>query len=450
MNSVNLFGFDLTIKRQSKRLREFGPGVSIQHLGDLLLQLEAYQSDSNNKYITREMQVTEAVRKYRGMAAKGNVLTRNLVETRSTFTAGRGLSVDWEGEAEKAFIAEFQRVNRLKLSYVRQLARERSFEGQVLLVLQPHADGVPRVRFLSWLDSRYEVVAAANDYTQIDRVEMMGSRFEIPPERIAFMKFSTRLTSMEGVPLLAGVLDKLEDLDDALNLLKTANKASANPTPYFEFPIEDDAKEFQTRLTELAWKMGTPLAGSGKATMLQMGYGSYTSLTEQVQTLARIISGHTAVPPHYFGFPDLVGNRSIADSMADAFVQVAECETEEWAAGFTDLIGRAMALHNTWTGAELNHQAGVVQIENISEEDFRRIAAIWLPLWLGGAITTETFLNKVPMINEEAEAQAVMAEMVERGVDLGIGRAVTPGEVVPQERKVALDAMKTYGSTRAA
>ncbi len=38
--------------------------------------------------------------------------------------------------------------------------------------------------------------------------------------------------------------------------------------------------------------------------------------------------------------------------------------------------------------------------------------------------------------------------MIDRGIDLGLGRAVTPGEVVPIERKVALDALKTYGQTR--
>ena len=442
--------YDLTITRKPVALREFGSGASITQLGDLLLQLEAYQTDSNNKYVTREMQVSETLRKYRGQAAKGNILLRNILETRSAFTAGRGLSTTWEGEAEQAFIQQFFQVNKIKLGYIRQLSRERGFEGQVLLVLQPHADLIPRVRFLSWFDSRYEVVASANDYTQIERVEVMGTRQEIEPERIAFMRFNTRMNSMEGTPLFAGILDKIEDMDDGLILLKTANKASANPTPYFQFDLEDDAKEFQTRLTELNWKMGSPLAGSGAASMLQMGYGSYTSLTEQVLTLAKIISGHTSVPPHYFGFAEMVSNRATADDMGQAFVQIAETETEEWQSGMTDLIGRAMALHNEWSGASLDTTAGEALIEVISEEEFRRIAAIWLPLWLGGAITTQTFLGKIPTINENIEAQAVEAEMIDRGVDIGIGQKVTPGEVVPPERKVALDAMKTYGNTRAA
>ena len=212
---------------------------------------------------------------------------------------------------------------------------------------------------------------------------------------------------------------------------------------------EDDAEAFRAFLTSSGWKMGTALAGSGEAMMLQMGYGSYTALTEQVITLAKIIAGHTAVPPHYFGFAELVCNRATADDMGQAFVQIAETETEEWASGFTDLIGRAMALHNEWTGSRLNTTAGEALLEVISEEEFRRIAAIWLPLWLGGAITTETLLSKIPTINETEEAQAVEAEMLARALEAGQAGKLTPGEVVPVKRKVALDAMKTYGQTRA-
>ena len=417
---------------------------------DLLLKIEAYESNSNNKYITRESQVDETLRKYRGQAVKGNILLRNILETRSAFTAGRGLSTNWEGEAEQQFIAEFFRVNKIKLSFIRQLARERGIEGQVLLVLQPHEDRMPRVRFLSWWDTRYEVVASESDYTQISRVERpFGGG--ITPERIAYMKFNTRLNSMEGVPLFAGILDKLESLDDALTWLNSVNKVTALPTPYFEFPIEGDAESFREYLTSSGWKMGQALAGSGKASMLQLGYGSYTSLAEQVNLLAKIISGHTAVPPHYFGFSELVSNRATADDMGQAFVQIAETETEEWASGFTDLIGRAMALHNAWTGSDLNHQRGEVLLEVISEEQFRRIAAIWLPLWLGGAITTPTFLSKVPTINENEEAEQVEADLIERARLAGqAGGKLTPGQALPEERKTALDAMKTYGQTRAA
>jgi hypothetical protein len=431
---------------RATRLREFGSG-SIQQLGDLLLQLEAFQSDSNNKYVTREMQVDETLRKYRGQAVKGNILLGNILETRSAFTAGRGLNYVWEGEAEQQFIQQFFAVNKIKLAFIRQLARERGFEGQVLLVLQPHADRVPRVRFLSWWDSRYEVIASANDYTMISRVERPQGE-DIPAARIAFMRFNTRLNSMQGKPLFAGILDKLEDLDDALIRLKTANKSASNPTPYWQFQDENDAETFRQFLAMTGWKMGQALAGAGTPTMIQMGYGSYTALTEEVTTLAKIISGHTSVPPHYFGFPELVGNRAVADDMSTAFVQIAETETEEWQSGFTDLIGKAMALYNEWSGSKLNTMGGEAMIEVISEEDFRRIAAIWLPLWLGGAITTETFLAKVPTINEAEEAAKVMEEMMRRGIDLGLGKMVTPGEVVPPERKVALDALKTYGNTR--
>jgi hypothetical protein len=253
---------------------------------------------------------------------------------------------------------------------------------------------------------------------------------------------------MQGKPLFAGILDKLEDLDDALIRLKTANKSASNPTPYWQFQDENDAETFRQFLTSTGWKMGQALAGAGTPTMIQMGYGSYTALTEEVTTLAKIISGHTSVPPHYFGFPELVGNRAVADDMSTAFVQIAETETEEWQSGFTDLIGKAMALYNEWSGSKLNTMGGEAMIEVVSEEDFRRIAAIWLPLWLGGAITTPTFLSKIPTINEGREAEEVEADLIERARLAGVAGKLTPGQALPEERKAALDALKTYGQTR--
>ena len=60
-----------------------------------------------------------------------------------------------------------------------------------------------------------------------------SSRARNPTERSAFMKFNTRLTSMTGTPLFAGILDKMEDLDDGLILLKTANKAASESDAVF-------------------------------------------------------------------------------------------------------------------------------------------------------------------------------------------------------------------------
>lgn len=428
--------------RERVRVREFSPVASVH---DLLLQIEALEGAGTNRYLTKESQVAETIRKYRGQAAKGNLLIRNISNTRAAFTSGRGLSVRWEGKAEQQFIAAFLKKNRIRLSFLRGLARERIFEGQVLLKLDPQADGVPLVRFVSWFDTRYEVEPDALDYGTVRRVEWRTSDawrpFQLPPERCAFMKFDTRTHSHTGTPLFAGVLGLLEDFDDALQLLKQVNTATANPTPYFRFDLADEATAFQNHLQAINWKMGDALAGSGEASILQIGYGPYTALIQQVETAAKVLSGHTSVPAHYFGFADLVGNRAVADDINTMFVQVAETEVEEWSAGFTDLVGRAMALYNQTHGVQLNTTAGEILVEQISREEFARAVTVWMPLWLGGAITTETLLSKIPGVDESTETAKVKAEIEARA------NQQTPGQAVPEERKIALDAMKTYASS---
>jgi hypothetical protein len=437
---MRIAGYDLTFKRQLKRapVREF----HYVNVPDMILELDRlHNSSATNSYVSREVQVSESIRKYRGMAVKGNLLTRNIIETRTAFTAGRGLNVRWEGEAENKFIKEFLRVNKLNLGELRDLARERCFEGQVLLALNAgDPDGVPRVRFISWANTHYEVTLDQLDYQAIQRVSFLSDpQANLPVHRLAYLKFQAPKTSATGTPLLAGILNQLETLDDALARLNLVTMDASNPTPYFEHQIESDAEAFREYLRTANWKMGDALAGSGKAYMLQIGYGPYMALIEQISMLVKIISGHTSVPAHYIGFAEGAANRSVADIISSAFVTISETETERWGQGFTDLVGRAMAMYNDATGSKLNVNGGRIEVEVINEEDFRRVAAIWMPVWLGGGITTETFLAKIPGVDEKTEAGKVREELAARG-------NLTPGQALPEERKAALDAMKTAPS----
>lgn len=435
-------------QRKSARraqVREFGGKMlGIEYLSDLLIQLEALQGASVNRYLTKRDQVQETVRKYKGQAAKGNLLVRNVLETRAAFTVGKGMSVTgWEdGSAERSFVNDFFRRNRVSLAFLRELGRERCFEGQVLLALVPGVDGVPGVRYVSWLDTGYEVIANPMDYADIRQIHWDGkqSGHDINPGQAAFMKFHTRLNDYEGTPLFAGCLNVCEDLDDALALLKKINNKAANPTPYWQFEDENDAKDFREFLASEKWEMGDALAGSGTGTMLQLGYGPYSAIEAQITTMVKMLSGHTSVPPHYFGFSELLNNRAVADDIRDMYVTISETELDAWGQGFTDLVGRAMAMYNAQRGDKLDHQAGAVQVEQISEREFREVLQVWMPSWLGGGLSTETFLSKLPGINQVTEAAKLKAELKER-------QELTPGQLLPEDRVAASQHYRAF-STR--
>ncbi|MEW6212885.1 MAG: hypothetical protein AB1631_31465 [Acidobacteriota bacterium] len=414
---MKLGPFELKLSRRRARVREFG----IQSVGDLLLQLEsAINSSSTNRYISRAQQAAETIRKYRGQATKGNLLTKNIINTRAAFTVGRGLGYIGP-EAESAFVSEFFKANRINLAYLQQLARERCFEGQALLILSEAEDRIPRVRFLSWTDTSYEVNPDPFDYSNILSIDYRVGQSDVRLRQgqFAFFKFDTRMNSYEGTPLLAGLLNSIEDLDDSLTSWRTLNSKFSRPSAYFRFETEDDAAAFQTRLATLnngsPWQWGDSLAGAGDGTVLQIGYGPYQSMLEEIHAKAKIISGHTGVPSHYFGFADLMDNRSVADDIRDMFVVVSEVEQSEWIGGFTDLVGRAIAIYNRRTGSRLDTSTGRIDLELVSESAWQRIAEIWLPLYLDGAITLETLLAKVPGIDEVKEAAAARAEVEARG-----------------------------------
>ncbi len=408
-------------RRARGRVSEYqisGPGI--QSVGDLILQLEALtNSSSTNRYVSRASIVAESIRKFQGIAIKGNLLTKNILNTRAAFTAGRGLLYKGDPKSDEGkFAAEFFRRNKFDLAYFRNLTRERCFEGQALLTLNPSGDGVPLVRFLSWMDTAYEVTADARDYGAIAGARYRAGSLDvtIPLRRMAFFKFDCRMNALEGTPLLSGVLNSLEDLDDALATWRTLNTKFSKPTPYWKFLDENDAKAFQASLAAMnggaGWQWGDALAGAGEGTILQMGYGPYTSIENEVTFRAKLISGHTGVPVQYMGFADLLTSKATADDLRDAVVLVSEVEQKEWESGMSDLLGRAMSLYNSAKGAHLDVAKSEVQIELINDVQFKRVKEIWLPLFEKGAITLETLLEKVPEIDEHAEAPRVKRLML--------------------------------------
>jgi hypothetical protein len=405
--------FEFKLNKRRAAVREFN---GVQSVGSLLLQLEALLGNaSTNNYTSRASQAAETIRKYRGQAIKGNLLVKNIINTRSAFTVGRGLSYVGP-DNEKKFVEDFLRANKIDLSYMQQLARERCFEGQVLLTLRPGVDPLPQVRFLSWIDSAYDVLTSDVDYADVRGVRYTAGNHHpvLGPGEFVFFKFDTRLNSVEGTPLLGGILNTIEDLDDALTSWRSMNNKFSKPTPYFQFELENDAKEFQDRLESSNWEMGQPLAGAGIASMIQIGYGPYTSMKEEIAVKAQIISGHTGVPVHYFGFPDLLSNRAVADDLKTMFVSISETEQAEWERGFTDLFIAAAQMYSSQGGQRMTI-SGRARVEFVSEVAYKQLVDVWLPLYLDGAITLETFLSKVPGVDENKEAPLVLAQIRARG-----------------------------------
>ncbi|MDP4879928.1 MAG: hypothetical protein NWR36_08580, partial [Opitutales bacterium] len=60
-----------------------------------------------------------------------------------------------------------------------------------------------------------------------------------------------------------------------------------------------------------------------------------TSLTTEINTIAKIISGATGIPIHYLGFTDLMSNRATAEDLAELVNVTTSHEREAWKSGIT-------------------------------------------------------------------------------------------------------------------
>ena len=141
---------------------------------DILSLLESTTSYKGNAYPTYEAAVAEIDSKYKGTADWGVLQTGNIIDLRSAFIIGEGITVTAKGgeEAEKEleWTEKFLEYNDLDKEVAQEFAKEAEIEGKIALKLALEENknlgdspkkGEPEkmvsVRFVSWADKKYKV-----------------------------------------------------------------------------------------------------------------------------------------------------------------------------------------------------------------------------------------------------------------------------------------------------
>jgi len=370
-----------------------------------------------NPYASREKLVAELVKKYKGYASSGNQLVQRIVDTRAAFTMANGLSARMtrpgRGARELEFIRRLIRENQLDGQFGQQLAVEKELEGQVLLVLdRPAEPEPPRVRFISWNDTHYQVNYADESYAEIRSISYEsedGKTVSLPPERSVFIKFNARIHSREGVPTLSGLLPEAEDIDLALRDWRKINRFFASPTPYFKTRDILEAKDLYDRLLApgVDWKIGKVFAGPAEFSLVSMSGEGADSLQREIETKIKILAGGAGVPVQFLGFPEFMSNRATAENTMEPVALVSISEQRSWLAGFLELFDKAIILRNRMAPDQDPLRNGRVEpvIRFITQAQIDRLRELYLPLWRSGAIPLETLVKLLPDVDPETEDQ---------------------------------------------
>lgn len=422
------------------RIAEFIPGVrelvalrtEVKHLRSVQENmLTAGHADERakyrgNNYQSYEKAVREISRKYQGIADWGVLQTGNVIDLRAAFIIGQGLKITAkteDAENEMAFAQKFIEDNGLDHELAQDLAKEAEIEGKMLIKLFPvkpdaaNVSNIPpaekrtkiMVRWVSWTQTKYKIETDANDYAKIEKAmwkEEGKAPETLEPSAFIYKKFGGRLNiPNDAMPRVGKCLTQIDNLDKALRDWREIDQLFSSPTPDFECETAEEAEACNKWLEKVNWKIGKGFAHTGKFSYKQPDASGQQAIESEIITLMKMISGTTGVPIHFLGAPELTTKYGAAnESLLELIEASTSKEREIWKGGYQELITKAMLMWNAETKLTALDPTKVgVELVRITQAQWDRVEKIYLPSFLGGALTLAGYLAQIPGFDAAAE-----------------------------------------------
>jgi len=419
--------------------------AELAHSLDILTNVDsASLAYRGNPYPTYDGAVRALSAKYNNKADWGCLQTRNVVDIRAAFIIGQGVKPFMkekdkgkELEAIQIWMDEFNIDEEVPQDWAKEAEIEGKFLCRLKLVNDIEIAGgdtflegrMKRIKplFVPWQGTDYKIkLRAPDDYASYaEAVWKPGDgREEIvlnAPEFV-YKRFGGRIANVDETPSkVASALGSIEGLDKALRDWREVNHYFL-PTPFFQCTTKKEAEAIQAWIAATKWNIGKAIVMAGEHSnykLVGLPPGAMDSIKDEIVTHAKMISGTTGVPVHFLGLPDLMSNRAVAENLMELIGASTVKERRIWIGAYEEMFQKVLTLanNNLQTGFDVN--AIGVDIPDISAAKIKELAETWLPLFVAGAISLETFLGRVPDIDKEKEMERLEeAEPKERRVHL--------------------------------
>lgn len=414
---------------------------------DILLLGDAATTYKSNAYPTYDAAIAEINRKYNGTADWGVSQTGSIIDLRAAFIIGDGIKptikkrnepkieakkgkveVVIEGEKELEWVEKFLEYNDLDEEVAQAFAAEAEMEGKIALKLalevgEEKKEGEEEedkdepeisVRFISYLDKRYTVKTNPADYLNYQTLSWKETgKYKaetLEAKEFVYKKFGGRIMNPnEAAPKVMKCLTQIENLDKAERDWREINHIFAGPILYGECESKEEVKELLTAMTDTNFKIKRILAGTAKLGFITLDIKGVDSIEREIVSLVKLISGTTGIPVHFFGFVDLMSNRSTAENLMEMINAATTKERQTWIGVYEEVIRKAMVMWNDKVnqgmsqGVKLDPNKIKVDIPIITKEHWLRIEKIFLPAAIAGKISDEAFLTQIPGLDVKAE-----------------------------------------------
>ena len=374
-----------------------------------------------NAYTNFTSQVLETYRKYNGQADFGNQQTRVVIDLRTAFIAGEGISISAENEQTSNWIEQFLERNYFNGNRFINAVKGSEMTGQSLLLIKPDI----------WKDESIYVKISRLPYVVLRAYRPVYRDDTIRDEIIAiqikkdgnwvmsgFNNFVYIRTggddtnSFDAVTKIGIVLTDVENYDRAIKDMRRNNHIFARITPVWETETEAEAKQIRDQVNQQKWKIGDAFMGPAKFDYKTPGEGAHENLNTELVATIKNISSITGIPVHWLGYVDLMSNRSTAETLYEAIKNATINERSEWQTGIYNLIIKAEEMYIDSGGTDLPKldYDFIVKLPLISFSDFFDRIKAYSQAFADRAISIDDYRNAIPGINPMKTKKAVEAE----------------------------------------
>ena len=399
--------------------------AKLQHLVtsslDVIRRLEDQINEGGNKYRSYSEKVTALSRMYDGSAVWGNQLTKALINIRSYFIMGAGVSFGVEelkSVNTKKFMNDFIKLNHLEQRSPLEWAKEAQIEGKILLQLIPDKEyvnkqntstGNIKVKYIPWTVYQYEVESDPKDYNQFTRVTWDTAKYgkgNLTAGEFVYIPFGGRSYQVNKTPpMLSACIRELETIDKAFFDWRKIDHLFAAPTPFIKAETSSKAESIYQKLKDATWKVGKLLVVEGDLSLVGPEMQGVEWLKHEIVACIQLVSAISGVPVHFLGFPELIGaGRATADSMMESIQAATSTERSLWNDGMEELLTKAAIMASEQLNRGLLEASDInISIPFLSQQHLQELVDVWFPLYEGGVISLKTLHSKIPEINSSEE-----------------------------------------------
>ena len=408
----------------------------LQHLvkDDILALTDNVAGYKSNAYPSYASAVVEINNKYNGTADWGVLQTGAIIDLRSAFIIGDGITISEKEPGEKLsseleWVEKFLEYNDLDEEVVQEFAKEAEIEGKIALKLALEEDKEEdeevekekkkwkvSVRFISWLDKKYKIETNPKDYLDYQKLKWdktgQHDAETLDAKEFVYKKFGGRIMNPnEAAPKIMKCLTQIESLDKAGRDWREINHIFAGPILYAKCETQKEVEDVLAKLADKNFKIKRVTAGTSELIFIKLDISGVESIEKEIENLIKMISGTTGVPVHYLGFVDLMSNRATADTLLEMINAATTKERRTWIGAYEEVIKKAMVMFNNATNPEMSKEKQLdpdtikVDIPIITAQHYDRLEKIFLPAWLSGKLSDEAFLKMVPGFDVKAELE---------------------------------------------